>query len=160
MYLEEERLKPFFKEVGEYQKGGFVNAALIGVSTGLIIILLFVLLKHFDKRIVYSLILTAIGFLYVGYTWTDIMAISLNIVQAIFFLFLAYYGIKKNMYFTVIGYFLHGLWDITYDFFADSRLLPPHYDMFCLSIDFTMGFYLWFVLYQMNKKGELILKKQ
>lgn len=96
MYLEEESLKPFFKEVGEYQKGGFVNAALIGVSTGLIIILLFVLLKHFDKRIVYSLILTAIGFLYVGYTWTDIMAISLNIVQAIFFFFLHTTELKRT----------------------------------------------------------------
>ena len=135
-----------------------MNATLIGISAGLLIILLFTLFKQFDKRIIYSLILTSIGFLYVGYTWTDIMAISLNIVQAIFFLFLAYYGIKKHMYFTVAGYFLHGLWDIAYDLFADSRLLPPHYDMFCLSIDFTMGLYLWIILYQMNKKSELILK--
>ena len=128
-------------------------AALIGISSGLIIILLFVVLKQFDKRIVYSLILTAIGFLYVGYTWTDITAISLNIVQAIFFLFLSYYGIKKNMYYTVAGYFLHGLWDIAYDLFADSKLLPPHYDMFCLSIDFTMGIYLWIVVYQTKRKA-------
>jgi hypothetical protein len=137
-----------------------MNAALIGISSGIIIILLFTLLKQFDKKIVYSLILTAIGFLYVGYTWTDITAISLNIVQAIFFLFLAYYGIKKNMYYTVAGYFLHGLWDIAYGLFADSSLIPPHYDMFCLSIDFTMGFYLWIILYQMNKKDELIFTEQ
>ena len=137
-----------------------MNAALIGISSGIIIILLFTLLNQLDKKIVYSLILTAIGFLYVGFTWTDITAISLNIVQAIFFLFLAYYGIKRNMYYTVAGYFLHGLWDIAYDLFADSKLLPPHYDMFCLSIDFTMGFYLWIILYQMNKKRELIFTKQ
>jgi hypothetical protein len=129
-----------------------MNAALIGISSGLLIILLFAVLKQFDKRIVYSLILTAIGFLYVGYTWTDIMAISLNIIQAIFFLVLAYYGIKKNMYYTVAGYFLHGLWDIAYDLFADSKLLPPHYDIFCLSIDFTMGIYLWIVVYQTKRK--------
>jgi hypothetical protein len=128
-----------------------VNAALIGISSGLLIILLFVVLKQFDKRIVYSLILTAIGFLYVGYTWTDITAISFNAVQAIFFLFLAYYGIKKNIYYTVAGYFLHGIWDIAYHLFADPKLLPPHYDMFCLSIDFTMGIYLWIVMYQTKK---------
>ena len=85
------------------------------------------------------------------------MAISLNIIQAIFFLFLAYYGIKEHVLYGS-RIFSHGLWDIAYDLFADSKLLPPHYDMFCLSIDFTMGLYLWIITYQINKKSELLLK--
>ncbi|MBK9985268.1 MAG: hypothetical protein IPP15_23495 [Saprospiraceae bacterium] len=125
-----------------------MNAALIGIASGLIVIVGIALFKQLDKKIIYGLVLTAIGFLYVGYTWTDITAISINVVQAIFFLFLAYFGIKKNMYFIVAGYFLHGLWDLAYHLFADPGLIPPHYDMFCLSIDFTMGIYLWIIQYR------------
>ena len=119
-----------------------MTAALIGISTGLIIILLFSFLKKFDKTIIYGLILCAIGFLYVGYVWTDLRAIVINGVQAVVFLFIAYFGIKKNKNILGIGYFLHGTWDILYHFFQDPGLIPPHYAMFCLSIDFTMGVYL------------------
>lgn len=136
-----------------------MNGALIGISTGIIIILLFSFLKQFEKKIIYSLILAVIGFLYVGYTWSNFTAITLNLVQAVFFLFLAYYGIKKNMYFTVVGYFLHGLWDVSYNLFADSSLIPPHYDMFCFSIDFLIGIYLWIVLYQTNNKSKQVITK-
>lgn len=127
-----------------------MNAAITGISTGLIVIVTIALMKRLDKKIIYGLTLACIGFLYVGYTWMNVTAISINIVQAVFFLFLAYYGIKKNMYILVAGYFLHGLWDLAYDLFADSGLIPPHYDLFCLSVDFTMGFYLWIIQYQAN----------
>jgi hypothetical protein len=127
-----------------------MNAAIIGISVGLISIVAIALLKLLDKKIIYGLVLTGIGFLYVGYTWMDITAVSINIVQAIFFMFLAYYGIKKDMYFMAAGYFLHGLWDLAYHLFANSRLIPPHYDIFCLSADFTIGFYLLIIQYQIN----------
>ena len=58
-----------------------MTAALIGISSGLIIILLLSILKKFDKTIIYGLILCAIGFLYVGYVWTDLRAIVINAVQ-------------------------------------------------------------------------------
>ena len=48
---------------------------IIGISSGLIIILLFVILKQVDKKVVYGLILTGIGFLYVGFAWTDLQAL-------------------------------------------------------------------------------------
>ena len=115
---------------------------IIGISSGLIVILLFVILKQFDKKIIYGFILTGIGFLYVGYTWTDMQALIINSIQAIVFLFLAYYGIKKSLYILAAGYFLHGSWDLAYHLFADSNLIPPHYDLFCLSIDFTIGIYI------------------
>lgn len=115
---------------------------IIGISSGLLIILLFNILKGFDKKLIYGLILCGIGFLYVGFAWTDISSLIITAVQAIFFLFFAYYGVKRNLYFLAAGYFLHGLWDIMYDLLRLPNLIPPHYDLFCLSIDFTIGIYL------------------
>ena len=115
---------------------------IIGISSGLLIILVFVILRHFDKKIMYGLILSGIGFLYVGFVWTDVYALILNSVQAILFVFLAYFGIKKNIYILAAGYFLHGCWDITYPLFKTPGLIPPHYDLFCSSLDFTIGIYI------------------
>ncbi len=114
----------------------------IGIISGLLVILIVYLLKQFDKQIIYGLILSGIGFLYVGFTWSDTTALIVNCVQAVFFLLIAAYGVKKNLYFLAVGYFLHGMWDLVYNLFPGSNLIPPHYDLFCLSIDFTIGFYL------------------
>ncbi|MEP7238839.1 MAG: DUF6010 family protein [Ferruginibacter sp.] len=128
-----------------------MTAAIIGISSGLLIILLFVILKRFDKKIIYGLILCGIGFLYVGYVWIDLQALVINSIQAVLFVLIAYYGIKKNTNILAAGYFLHGAWDMVYHLFQNSSLIPPHYDLFCLSIDFTMGFYLLLLKYR-NKK--------
>jgi len=121
---------------------------IIGISSGLVVILIFVLLKRIDKPIIYGLILSGIGFLYVGFTWTDIQALIITCVQAVFFLFIAWYGIKNGLAILAAGYFLHGIWDLIYDLFSSSSLIPPHYDLFCLSIDFTIGFYLLIIGYK------------
>jgi hypothetical protein len=125
-----------------------MNASLIGISSGLITILIFALFKRIHKNIIYGLILSAIGFLYVGYTWTEITLVIICGLQAIFFLLFAYFGIKRNLYFLVAGYFLHGIWDLTYSQLVNSSLIPPHYDLFCLTFDFTIGFYLLILKYQ------------
>lgn len=117
-------------------------AVIIGMSLGFLIILIIALLKSMDKEILYGLILSGIGFLYVGFTWTDPQALIVNCVQATLFLLLSYYGIKKSIYFLIAGYFLHGSWDILYSLFARTTIIPPHYDLFCLSVDFTIGIYL------------------
>jgi hypothetical protein len=122
-----------------------MTATIIGISSGFFIILLFGILKQFDKKLIYGLILAGIGFLYVGFVWTDLQALVVNSVQAVVFLLLAYYGMQKKIYILAVGFFLHGCWDITYTFFRDPKLIPPHYDLFCLSIDFTIGIYLLFV---------------
>ncbi|OSZ77613.1 hypothetical protein CAP36_14670 [Chitinophagaceae bacterium IBVUCB2] len=118
---------------------------IIGISSGIFLIILFEVLKRYDKQIVYGLILTGIGFIYIGFTWTDLSSLIINSTQAVFFLALAYYGIKKNMNLLALGYFLHGSWDIAYDILGQPDLVPPHYDVFCLSIDFTIGIYLLFI---------------
>lgn len=132
-----------------------MTSIIIGISSGLLIILLFSVLKQFDKGVIYGLILSGIGFLYVGYTWTDLQALIVNSVQAIFFLFFAYFGIKKNLYILAAGYFLHGIWDLAYNLFPESNLIPPHYDLFCLSIDFTIGFYILMINYRNVKVKQI-----
>jgi hypothetical protein len=129
----------------------------IGIISGLLVILIVHLSKRFDKQIIYGLILTGIGFLYVGFTWSDTMPLIVNSVQAIFFLFIAAYGIKNDPYVLAVGYLLHGIWDLVYNLFPGSNLIPPHYDLFCLSIDFTIGFYLIFIRYKKGK-GVLFLR--
>lgn len=119
-----------------------MTSIIIGISSGVLIILLVGILKQLDKMLIYGLTLSGIGFLYVGFTWTDISSLIITAVQAIFFLFFAYYGVNRNLYFLAAGYFLHGLWDLAYDLFRLPNLIPPHYDLFCLSIDFTIGIYL------------------
>lgn len=129
-----------------------MNAIIIGISSGLLIILLFCIMKHLDKKIIYGLILSGIGFLYVGFTWTHYQMLIVTAVQAIFFLFFAYYGVKKNLYILATGYFLHGSWDVLYYLIPGPDLIPPHYDLFCLSIDFTIGFYIIWHNYRTSNK--------
>ena len=131
-------------------------SVIIGISSGLLVILIITSLKGLDKPTIYGLILSGIGFIYVGFTWSDTRALIINCTQAIFFLFIAWFGIRKSLYILAAGYFLHGTWDLVYNLFPDSNLIPPHYDLFCLSIDFTIGFYLLVIRYR-NVKGSFII---
>jgi hypothetical protein len=127
-----------------------MNAALIGFSGGLATIALFTLLKKFDKNIIYGLILACIGFLYVGYTWSDSTLFIVNSLQAVVFLFIAYFGIARGKYFLIAGYFLHGAWDFLFSYLISTPLMPPHYDWFCLTIDWVIGFYLLMIKNQLK----------
>lgn len=130
-----------------------MNATLIGISAGVFTLLIFAFFKRLDKDLIYGLILAAIGFLYVGYTWSDISALIMNLLQALFFLMLAYFGVKKNSYYLIAGYFLHGLWDFMYGHVGDPGLIPPDYDWFCSTYDFIIGFYLLILKVQMNRNA-------
>ncbi|MBC7410033.1 MAG: hypothetical protein H7339_16730 [Arcicella sp.] len=130
-----------------------MTALLIGITVALLQILAFEFLKKFDKNSIYALTLSGIGFLYVGYTWTDIPTVIITLIQAVIFVLIAYYGLVKNTYILATGYFLHGLWDIVYPFWGDTTLIPPHYDWFCMSLDFTVGTYLIFKVMKHNKKS-------
>jgi len=118
-----------------------MTAAIIGISSGFLIILL-VLVKRFDKSSVYGLILAGIGFLYVGFAWTNLQDLVINSIQAILFLNIAYYGMQRSIYLLAAGFFLHGCWDIAYTFFRNPALIPPHYDIFCSTLDFVIGIYI------------------
>ncbi len=118
-----------------------MTAALTGTLLGIIIIVALALVKQLDKQLVYALILAGIGFLYVGFTWSDTASLVITALQAVAFLLLAYAGTRNSNY-LIAGYFLHGCWDMAYNLFPDRHLIPPHYDWFCLTIDFTIGIYL------------------
>jgi hypothetical protein len=132
-----------------------MTAVIIGISSGLFIIFLFILLKQLDKKLIYGLILCGIGFLYVGFAWSDTRALIINAAQAILFVFIAYFGIKKHFIILAAGYFIHGIWDTVYHSFQDPGLIPPQYDLFCLSIDFTIGFYLLVIKNRAVNKPDL-----
>jgi hypothetical protein len=119
-----------------------VTPIVVGIVSGIVTILLIVILRLRDTKVIYGLILSGIGFLYVGFVWTDLKALVINSIQAFVFLLLAYFGVKRSSNLLAAGYFLHGCWDMLYKFIATPGLIPPHYDWFCLSIDFTIGFYL------------------
>jgi hypothetical protein len=127
-------------------------ALIIGIVSGILVIGSIRLLKNIDEQLMYGLILSAIGFLYVGFTWTDLPTFGFCCLQSIAFLFIAYYGSKKSLPLLAGGYCLHGIWDIAYNQVFSPKLIPPHYDLFCMSIDVTMGLYL-FVMYYRNKKS-------
>lgn len=133
-----------------------MTAVIIGILGGVLVIGIISMLKHLDKTAIYALILSAIGFLYVGFTWTDTTSLILTCLQAVLFVFIAYFGLAKNLNFLVAGYFLHGIWDLVYNFFPGSNLIPPHYDLFCLSIDFTMGIYLLILKYWSVKEKSVV----
>ena len=127
---------------------------VIGITTALLQITLFEVLKNFKKVSIYALTLAGIGFLYVGFTWTDTPTFIITSFQAIVFLLIAYYGLVKNPYILAAGYFLHGLWDIVFPFWLNAALIPPRYDWFCSSLDFTIGIYL--ILKVIGKKNKSI----
>lgn len=126
--------------------------SIIGISSGIFLILLFQLIKQFDKTLVYGLVLTGIAFIYVGFMWTDLQALLTSCIQAVLFLLLAYIGIKKSIYLIAVGYILHGCWDLLFAPFAPAHLIPPGYDLFCLTIDFTMGLYLFYYAFRNNHR--------
>jgi hypothetical protein len=129
-----------------------MTPVIIGISSGILTILLISMLKLRDTKVIYGLILSGIGFLYVGFVWTDVKALVITAMQAIVFLLLGYYGVKRSGHILAAGYFLHGCWDMVYNFLATPGLVPPQYDWFCLSIDFTIGIYLLLYNKQLHLK--------
>jgi hypothetical protein len=114
----------------------------IGITSGLATILLVRVLRLLNTQTVYGLILSGIGFLYVGFSWSNTGALIFTSAQALIFLLLAYHGSSKSINLLAFGYFLHGIWDLAYNLHPAAGLIPPHYDLFCVSIDFTIGCYL------------------
>lgn len=123
-------------------------ALITGVSLGLVSILFGRLLKQLDETIFYGLLLGAIGALYIGFTWTDTTSFIINCIQCFLFGALAQLGIRKSMYFLAAGFILHGAFDLVYSLLPVPDLRPPHYDVFCLSIDWVIGVYLFITGYR------------
>jgi hypothetical protein len=98
------------------------------------------------------LILAGIGFLYVGFTWSDLTSLIITCFQAFVFLALAFYGTKRSLFILAVGYMLHGSWDLVYSMYDTPGLVPPGYDIFCSSLDFVVGLYiLYYARYSLQR---------
>jgi len=100
-----------------------MNDYFLGILVSSIIILCLEVFKSFDKRLLGSLILTAIAFIYIGFAWNDKLILSIVIVANLFFMSLAYFGIKVHYKFIVAGLVIHGIWDFMYPLFSSSAPL-------------------------------------
>ncbi|MBV9961441.1 MAG: hypothetical protein JO072_04270 [Parafilimonas sp.] len=132
-------------------------ALTIGLSLGFISILFSCFLKRIDEKTFYGLMLASIGALYVGFSWSDTTYFLINCIQWSLFATLSYLGIKRSMYFMAAGFMLHGTFDLVYSLFRLPDLRPPHYDIFCWSIDWVIGVYLFIITYrQLNATAKNI----
>lgn len=121
-----------------------MNPILAGLVGALLTAVVFLFFK--DKKLLFAIVLAAIGFLYVGFNWSDSTLLTASVIQAIIFLLLAYYGYQGNALLLVAGYFLHGLFDLVFHWLGDARLMPPDYDLICLGYDWAIAAYLFYLI--------------
>jgi hypothetical protein len=120
-----------------------MTAFFIGLITTSAIIAFAEIFRKIDLKFYASLNLAVIPFIYIGFS-IDPHALFLTIPGALSFLFLAYWGYKKNYILTVIGLALHGIWDVL---FPHVNTVAPHgYDVFCITIDVLLALYFYLKL--------------
>ena len=110
-----------------------INDFLIGICVAIGITLFLETSKQFNKKIIATLTLTGIAFIYVGFVWQNVAELIIVSVSVIFFIFLSYYGFTKNYKYIILGLILHGLWDLIF----------PHFSIFVsgpIGADFSKAF--------------------
>ncbi|MEO5569590.1 MAG: DUF6010 family protein [Bacteroidia bacterium] len=118
-----------------------MSDAIIGVTVSFSVILFLEVFKSFDKRLIGSLTLAGIAFIYVGFVWNELFSLSIVASAVLLFMFLAYYGFTKDFRLIVVGLILHGTWDLIYPRFNSA--VPKGYDIFCLTADFILALYFY-----------------
>jgi hypothetical protein len=113
----------------------------IGLATTLVVIGVVEMLRNSDKRLLASLTLVGIAFIYVGFSWAHVPSLVYVILGGSVFIALAYFGYKKNFMLIILGLLLHGIWDLVFPLF--SSMAPKGYDIFCLTIDILLAIYFY-----------------
>jgi len=117
------------------------------VAAGLIFLTV-VLNKYFTTRLIAAAILTAIGFIYVGFALKDntIPFIILEVSMAIVFFFITIIGFTYKSSLLGYGIILHGVWDIFHHngWFVSTNI-PAYWPVFCITIDLIYGVYLLYI---------------
>ena len=116
-----------------------MNDFYIGIITTIVVVGLIELLRNFDKRLIGSLTLVGIAFIYIGFAWKDVLSLIYAIIGVAGFFMMSYFGYKKNFSLIIIGLALHGIWDIVFPFFSSTA--PHGYGVFCLTVDFLLAIY-------------------
>lgn len=118
-----------------------MNDIYLGILTVVLIIGLLELFKSLEKRLVASLTLVGIAFIYIGFCWQDILSLAYTIIGVALFLNLSYFGYKKNFNLIILGLVLHGIWDVLFPYV--SLAVPEGYDVFCLTVDLLLAAYFY-----------------
>ena len=113
---------------------GFLSASLIAGTTELL---------RFDRLIAGSLILTAIGFVYVGFAGDDTTLLLFNGTQALVNWLLAYGGLRKNPMLIPLGLLLHAGWDLGYHYLVTGTGIPEGYELYCVVVDLGLAGYFY-----------------
>ncbi len=129
--------------------GLIVSAAIIGFAE---------IFRKIDLKFYASLNLAAIPFIYIGFS-IEPDSLALTIPSALFFLFLTYWGYKKNYMLIVAGLALHGIWDVLFPLV--STVAPHGYDVFCITIDALLAVYFYVKLKpsKSDSKGSLLFSR-
>ncbi|MEP7171435.1 MAG: DUF6010 family protein [Bacteroidota bacterium] len=114
---------------------------IVGIIVSFSVILFLEIFKSFDKRLIASLTLAGIAFIYVGFVWNDLSSLGIVASAVLIFIFLAYYGYTKDFRLIILGLILHGTWDLIYPRFNPA--VPKGYDIFCLTADFILALYFY-----------------
>ncbi|CAN5367798.1 hypothetical protein BH11BAC2_BH11BAC2_02360 [soil metagenome] len=121
---------------------------IIGIVLSALVVALLEIFKTLNRKLLGSLTLSGIAFIYIGFTWIDLQSLALAIVGVAGFLSLAYFGFTYNYKLIVWGLLLHGLWDIAYPHFGIG--VPQGYDKFCITVDFLLALYFNWRLYPIS----------
>ena len=94
----------------------------IGIITAIAIIGLLEIARFLEKRLIGALTLVGIAFIYIGFSWSEILSLTYSILGAALFFALSYFGYKKNFILIIVGLILHGIWDMYQDSFARNEV--------------------------------------
>jgi len=113
----------------------------IGIITAIAIIGLLEIARFLEKRLIGALTLVGIAFIYIGFSWSEILSLTYSILGAPLFFALSYFGYKKNFILIIVGLILHGIWDMLFPLFNSTA--PEGYGTFCLTVDFLLAIYFY-----------------
>lgn len=116
-----------------------MNDFYIGIITTVAVVVMIELLRNFDRRLIGSLTLTGIAFIYIGFSWADVPSLVSAILAVAVFFWLSYFGYKRNFVLVIAGLVLHGIWDIVFPLFSTTA--PEGYGIFCLTVDLLLALY-------------------
>ncbi len=103
---------------------------------------------YFSPALVCATMLTAIAFIYVGFSLKNNPAgsVVLECLVALSFYFLALVGYTQNNKLLAVGVLLHGLWDIIHHASALVKTdVPQFWPPFCLTVDLIDGIYFYYL---------------
>ena len=125
---------------------------VVGIILCAIVIIFLESFRSLDKRLFGAFTVVGIAFIYVGFAWNDLPALTIVAISIVPFVGLSYYGQTKNFNLIVLGLLLHGVWDMVFPRF--SSVVPKGYDIFCLTADVILAAY-FYVRFNKNRWGTI-----